>query len=644
MTSTAKTKSKPKASQAKPSQAKPSPAKSSPTKSSPTKSSQAKNFSFATETDRLLDIVTHSLYGEREVFLRELIANAADATDKLRLMVLQDSTLSPGFQPRIDLSIDKKRKVLVIADNGAGMNDSELADNLGTIARSGTRRFLEDSAAAQSAKPEGAAATEQLIGQFGVGFYACFMVAKEVTLLARRVGEHKTWRWHADLERDRNHYSIAEADSKAERDTHGVTIELRLTDDAAKEFLEPARIEHVVKKWSNHLTAPIFLSESPGGDSRQINSAKAPWRSPKISDSEAESLYTELAGFGQYWEKLAVHLEGILETRALLFIPKERPFDLFDPQRQRRLKLYVRQVFITDRAESLLPSWLRFVTGVIDSDDLPLTISREMLKNEPAVRKISQQLSSRLVKMLSRKLEQTEEDYQKFFENFGSVLKEGLCQEGDAKPREALLEACLFYSDREKKPIRLKDYVESMAKKQKEIYVLTGTSREALESSPHLEGFRQRHIDVLLLSDAIDEFWLPVVGSYRDKELKTITREAIDLSKIGTASSDGDDEQASDHGGAKGDKESSKAEPAHCPNLIARAKDILGDGVENVQEADNLVDTPVVLLSPHGVPHLEKMLQAHGQLDREMARVLALNPRHELIKALENRPGYRIAL
>jgi molecular chaperone HtpG len=567
--------------------------------------------SFQAEVSRLLDIVAHSLYSEKEIFLRELISNASDACDRLRYATLTEPALIEGdSQYRVVLTPDKQARTLTVADNGIGMNRAELIDNLGTIARSGTAAFL-------SQLSGDARKDMNLIGQFGVGFYSAFMVADKVEVISRKAGDKEGWRWTSD---GKGTFTIEPWPEAA----RGATIILHLR-EGEDEYLDPARLSRIVKTYSDHVGLPIVLKD--GGKEEVVNTAAALWTRPKseITAEQYKEFYHHVAhSFDDPWLILHNKAEGVFEYTSLLFVPSVKPFDLFDPERKPRVKLYVRRVFITDEAGDLVPPYLRFLRGIVDSEDLPLNISRETLQANPMVAKIRQQLTRRVLSELAKKASEAPDEYAKFWDNFGAVLKEGLYE--DREQRDQLLPLLRFRSTAREGLISLDDYLSAMKEGQQAIYTITGDSLEVVRKSPQLEGFRARGVEVLLLTDPIDEFWVPAVGSYKDKPFKSATRGAVDLDKIAPV------ENA---------KEEKSAPPAKLASLIAIFKLALGDAVKDVRSSDRLTDSAVCLVADEGDldMHLERLLKQHRQIDTTAKRILEINPRHKLIERLARSVG-----
>jgi molecular chaperone HtpG len=570
---------------------------------------------FQAEVSRLLDIVAHSLYSDKSVFLRELVSNASDACDRMRYLALTQPELAEGdTQYKVTVEADAGAGTLTIADNGIGMSHDELVENLGTIARSGTAAFMQ--------QLTGDAAKDlSLIGQFGVGFYSAFMVAEKVEVLTRRAGEAKGWRWVSE---GKGEYLVA----PAEVERRGTRVVLHLRSDD-KEYLEPARLREIVRKYSDHVALPIVLVDpaKPKGEREQtLNAASALWMRPKseVTEQQYKEFYRHAAHtFDDPWATFHWRAEGKIEYTALLFIPSTRPFDLFHPDRKHCVKLYVRRVYITDTCEEVLPAYLRFLRGVVDSEDLPLNISREMLQKNPLLLKIRQGVTKRVLGDLQKKAEADPKDFAKFWDAFGAVLKEGLYE--DTEQRDAILKLARFRTTAGEEPTSLADYASRMKPGQDAIFYISGDDAKALARSPHLEGFAARGVEVLLLTDPIDEFWIPVVGAFEGRSFKSVTRGAADLEKI--AMPDGKPEE--------------KPEPqaAGVDSLVALFRLTLKDAVKDVRASQRLTDSPVCLVADEGDMdiHLERLLKQHRQLDATAKRVLEINPKHPLITGLARR-------
>lgn len=581
--------------------------------------------SFQAEVSRLLDIVANSLYSNKDIFLRELISNASDACDRLRYTALTEPGLLAGDSEfRIRLDTDTKARKLTIADNGIGMNRDDLVENLGTIARSGTAAFMKQAESQAKGEKSGANGSVNLIGQFGVGFYSAFMVADRVEVTSRKAGDSQAWKWVSDGKGD---FTVAPVESgDLER---GTRIELHIKKDAA-EFLDRARLRKIVKTYSDHIAIPVILSEK--GKDETLNTASAIWMRPKseITDQQYTEFYHHVAhAFDDPWLRLHFKVEGTMEYSGLLFVPGSKPFDLFHPERRHGVKLYVKRVFITDDCAELIPPYLRFLRGVIDTEDLALNISREMLQRHPMLAKIRTAVTKRTLSELQKKAGKEPEDFAKFWENFGAVLKEGLYE--DSSQRETLLEIARFASTAGETLTGLADYIARMPEGQTAIYYITGDDAEAVRRSPHLEGFRAKGVEVLLLSDPVDEFWIPSVAEFKGKPFKSVTRGAADLSGI-AAKADGDD---------KADKKKEES-PAPAPGtdaLIAYLKLALKDAVKDVRPSERLTDSPVCLIADEGDMdmHLERLLKQHRQIDMSSKRVLEINAGHSLIRSLAER-------
>ncbi len=571
-------------------------------------------FTFQAEVGKLLDIVARSLYSHKEIFLRELISNASDACDKLRYEALTNEKLADaaGGEYRVNLSIDKKNKTLSVSDNGIGMSREELTDLLGTIARSGTQAFTEQLSGNKDADMS-------LIGQFGVGFYSAFMVSDKVEVVTRKAGDDKAWVWESD---GRGTYSIADG----ERETCGTDVILHITKED-KEYLDDTRIRNVVKTYSDHIGVPVYLLGGKDGEDEALTSAAALWTRDKkdITDDQYKEFYHHAAhAFDEPWLTVHNKVEGVLSYINLLFVPGMRPWDLFNGERKNKVKLYVNRVFITDDCEELLPPYLRFVRGVVDSEDLSLNISREMLQKDPKLAKIRKGLVKRILGELKKKAEKKPEEYATFWDNFGAVVKEGLYE--DFENRDSVLEISRFRSTADDGLVSLSGYVERMKEGQDAIYYITGEDKGQVERSPQLEGFRAKGVEVLLLTDPIDDFWIQAVGQFQEKPFKSVTRAGDDLDQVA-----GDDKDDA--------KEKEKASDAPGMDaLVARIKVALGEDVKDVRTSSRLTDSAVCLVADEGDMdiHLERMLKQHQQLGAEglSKRIMEINPGHSMIKAL----------
>ncbi|MCR9255376.1 MAG: molecular chaperone HtpG [Alphaproteobacteria bacterium] len=586
---------------------------------------------FEAEVSRLLDIVVNALYSEKEIFLRELISNASDACDKLRYESLTQPNLTEGDAGyRIALTADGDAKTLTIADNGIGMSRDDLKENLGTIAKSGTKGFLD------ALEQQGTGDTKKdvnLIGQFGVGFYSAFMVAKKIEVLSRRAGETAANLWTSE---GAGSFTIADA----EKESRGTTITLHLKDDAG-EFLEAARLRQIVKRYSDHIAIPVVLtgqSEDGQGEKKDeeetLNKASALWTRPKsdITEDDYKEFYHHVAhAFDAPWDTLHWKAEGVIEYTGLLFIPESRPFDIFNPERKHGVKLYVRRVFITDDCQGLVPEYLRFLRGVIDSEDLPLNVSREMLQHNPVLTKIKAGLTKRVLGDLKKRAANDAEGYTKFWEAFGPVLKEGIYSEqGDERTKIlgiSRFKSTFSMGEGGDDWVSLDDYIGRMRDGQDTIFYISGQDADALAKSPQIEGFKAKGVEVLLLTDPVDEFWIPQVGEYEGKGFKSVTRGGSDLSKIKKeGEADKDEAETTD----------AEMESSDADGLIALMKLTLKEDVADVRASERLTDSPVCLVADEtGLDmNLERMLRQHQQLDALSKRVLEVNPNHPLVKKL----------
>src|ERR1700756_2788499 len=567
---------------------------------------------FEADVAKLLNLIVHSVYSDKEVFVRELISNAADACEKLRYEAIASPALL-GDDPtlRITLLIDADNKRLTVEDNGIGMSREEMVQGVGTIAHSGTKAFLDRIEAAQSS--EGAT----LIGQFGVGFYSAFMVADRVEVFSRRAGSEEAWQWSSD---GKGTFSVSPAalDGAPRR---GTRVVLHLMDDA-KSYAERFRLDRIVRTQSGHVPVPIAIVEKPGAEPSELADGAALWAKPKsdISTADYTDFYRSLAGHLDEPD-VTIHFraEGRQEYTALAFIPGSRPFDLFDVDRKGRIKLYVKRVFITDEAEILL-RYLRFVRGLVDSADLQLNLSREMIQESPILTAIRKAVTTRILGELERLADKESATYAKIWDNFGAVLKEGIYE--DFERRDALLALARFKTTASAGAWRsLKDYTASLKENQTAIYYVTGDDIARLESSPHLEGFRARGVEVLLLADPVDNFWVTSGASFEGKPLKSVTQGGADLAVIPRID-------------AK-DEPSPQADQA-VTNFLAFIKETLGEAVSDVRASDRLTDSPVCLVAPEtGIDRqLEKLLASAGRLKVTAKPILEINPRHAIIVAL----------
>ena len=575
---------------------------------------KSEKLEFQTEVSQLLKLMINSVYSEKEVFVRELVSNASDACDKLRyLATTKEKLLQSDPDLKIQIEIDKKENQITITDNGIGMNRDDLVNNLGTIARSGTAQFIKEATETKDLS---------LIGQFGVGFYSAFMVASDLTVITRKAGEKKLWIWKSDGE---SNFTIDESDDLEQLNSNrGTKIILSITKEG-KEYLEKIRIEEIIRKYSDHISIPIFVRDTKDKEDEKpeaINSALALWTRPKnkITKEQYKEFYNHVGQmFDDPWLTSHYKAEGQIEYTVLNFIPSTKPFDLYDPARENRLKLYVKKVFITDNCPELIPPYLRFLRGVIDSEDLPLNISREMLQNNPVVKKIRNALVRRTIGDLKKKLANDRSSYEEFWSNFGPVIKEGIYE--DTEKKDTLLEIALFKNSNSSKLITLDEYIEAMGKKQNDIYFITGDSYNNVINNPSLEGYKSRGINVLILDDAVDSFWTSATPNFKEKNIKSITKGVDDLDSISKKKTDDKDK-----------KEDKSLEP-----LIVLLKDKLKEKVKDVRTSSRLTESPVCLVVDESAmdPQLEKILQQHNQLQQAASlKILEINPDHKLIKKL----------
>ena len=577
---------------------------------------------FTAEVDKILSLMINSLYANKEIFLRELVSNASDACDKLRYEAAQDESLQHKDQElKITISSDEKAGTLTITDNGIGMSKEELQDNLGTIARSGTQRFI-DSLTGDKNKDM------QLIGQFGVGFYSSFMVADEVTVISTKAGEKASHIWQSKGD---GSYSIDVSDT-----SHpvGTSITLHLKEDC-KQYIDKHRISHIVTTYSNHIGVPIeFVNEKGGSES--LNSGSALWTraKDKITEDEHKEFYKSCAhAIDDPWLTLHNRVEGTIEFTNLLYVPTKRPFDLFHPDRATRVKLYVKRVFITDENNQLLPAYLRFVRGVVDSEDLPLNISRETLQHNALINKIQKNLVKRILDELKKQSDKDQKGYTEFWTNFGAVLKEGLCENVDAN-REKLLDICRFKTTKSGDGlISLQEYIDRMQDGQQTIYYITGENIDMLKNSPQLEGFQKKDVEVLLLDDHVDGFWVNVVHDYNEKSFKSVTSSNIDLDKKEEDASKKDEDSSEDKEEKKEEKPALSKEESE---IIALFKTSLEGKVNDVIISKRLTESPVCLTVPEGAmdSRMERFLIDQNQLATAAPKNLEVNPDHAIVKHL----------
>ena len=581
--------------------------------------SKQKTHAFQTEISQLLDLMINSLYSQKEIFLRELISNSSDAIDKRRFAALTDaSLLNDEEELAVTITTDTDSKTLTIADNGIGMTHDEVIENIGTIARSGTKKFME---ALKGGKDD---SDMSLIGQFGVGFYSVFMVAEKVTLVTRKAGEEASIRWESD---GKGEFSIGED----EQSSVGTSITLHLREEES-EYLDDFRLKHIVNKYSEHISLPIKMlgalptdeEGNPQEDAEReletINTGIALWARAKneISEEEYQSFYQSLSyDMEPPLSTLHHKVEGNLEYTSLLFIPKKAPFDLWNRDTRKGIKLYVRRIFIMDDAEHLMPNYLRFIKGVIDSADLPLNVSREILQSDRDIQKIKARAVKRVLDELKRIAKDEPDTYQEFWAEFGQVIKEGVVE--DTANKETILPLLRFAStktDSSVQNVSLDEYTERMSNDQDAIYYITAESHKAAQGSPHLEMFAKKDIEVLLLSDPVDEWLVNSIFEHNEKPLKSVTKGDLELDE---------DEK----------KEQDELKQELSP-ITEKLQEILAESVKEVRLTNRLTESPACLVADANDPgaNLERIMKAMGQDAPSSKPVLEINPDHALIKGL----------
>ncbi|MFH9489489.1 molecular chaperone HtpG [Streptomyces halstedii] len=583
----------------------------------------AETFEFQVEARQLLQMMIHSIYSNKDVFLRELISNSSDALDKLRLETLRDESLQADTSDlHIALETDTEKRTLTVRDNGIGMSHDEVVQLIGTIANSGTAKFLREWKEAKDS-----AASEELIGQFGVGFYASFMVADEVTLLTRRAGESQGTRWNSDGEGTYTVESVEDA-------PQGTSVTLRLkaedAEDQLFDYTSPWKLREIVKRYSDFITWPIRMAAvTPGEDGAEpetetVNSMKALWARSKdsVTDEEYSELYKHIShDWTDPLETIRMQAEGTFEYQALLFLPSHAPQDLFMQGHKRGVQLYVKRVFIMDDCEALMPTYLRFVKGVVDAQDLSLNVSREILQQDRQIEMMRRRLVKKVLSTVKDMMSASPENYRTLWKEFGRVLKEGLLQ--DFENRDAILEISSFASTQDEEGLTtLRSYVERMKEGQDQIYFMTGESRAAMENSPHMEAFRAKGLEVLLLTDPVDEVWVQSVPEFDGKQLQSVAKGEVDL--------DSDEEKE------KAEEEREKRQQEYA-GLLTWMTERLGESVKEVRLSSRLTVSPACIVSDtHDVtPALENMYRAMGQEVPHIKRILELNPSHALISSLK---------
>ena len=571
------------------------------------------NLTFQAEVSKLLDLVANSLYSEREIFLRELISNSADACEKLRYLALsKKNILGENKILEIKIKVSKKRKIIEIEDNGIGMSRQDLIDNLGTIARSGTNKFIES---IKSKKTNDISA----IGQFGVGFYSSYMVADTVAVHSKNVENDSSHLW---ISNGKDNYTIEEL----KKEDRGTKISLNIKKDS-EEFLDSMRLRSIISKYSNYIPFPIYLKDLDTKDKEEkINEGNPLWLKDKkdIKKEDYKQFYNNISfNFDEPLKTIHFNAEGVINYKALLYLPTNQPMDLFNSERKNKIKLYVQKVFITDECDEIMPNWLRFVPGIVDSQDISLNISREMLQNNPVIDKIKKGITNKVLNEINTLSTKDNKKFLDFWKNFGAVIKEGLYEFNDH--HEKLLSLLRFENSYNKDSMSLEDYVKNMTKDQKEIYYFANTDKEHIKNSPQLEAFVDKKIPVLFMTDAVDEFWLQNIRKYKEFEFKSISKGKVDISNLGIKQKD--------------KKGSSKKINNKINDLTSLLKKELKDKISDVIISDRLVKSPVLLVAEEsGMDiNMEKLMKMHNQKTPESKKVLEINAEHPMIiKISEN--------
>lgn len=592
--------------------------------------SQTETMEFQAEAKQLLELMIHSVYSEKDVFLRELISNASDALDKLRLEALLDKEAKVDTSDlHIFLETDKEKRTLTIHDNGVGMNREEVVRLIGTIAKSGTKEFLKNLEQSKDKKD-----SEQLIGQFGVGFYSAFMVADKVELLTRRLGEEKAVQWSSEGD---GTYTITDA----EKESVGTTITLHLKDvdeeDGLHDYTDAFQVKQLIKRYSDFISYPIkmemevtkYVEDKPVQEKeiQTLNSQKALWVRPQeeVDQEEYNGFYRHIAhDWNAPWKTVAFKAEGTFEYYSLLFLPERAPMDLFHPEGHHGLQLYVKRVFIMDDCKELIPPYLRFVRGVVDASDLSLNVSREILQKDRQIKQISKRLVRKVLDTLKDTLDESREDYKKFWLEFGRVVKEGIYH--DMKMRDKILGLSLFKTTQTGKDelVTLDEYIERMQEGQDKIYYITGDARESLVDSPHLEAFKKEGIEVLLLTDSVDEVWISAVGEYSEKSFVSAAESGLEI---------GSEESR------KAAEEEKKKTEKEMATFISWLQSKLDEKIKEVKVSTRLVDSPACLVAPPGemTANMERLMRAMGQEVPVSKKILEINTQHPLVAHLAKR-------
>jgi molecular chaperone HtpG len=569
------------------------------------------NYQFTAEVGKVLQLMIHSIYTNKDIFVRELISNSSDACDKLRFLSQTDSTLlNKGEELSVEVAIDKDKREIYIIDNGIGMSKEELIENLGTIAKSGTQAFLSQISGDKKNDTS-------LIGQFGVGFYSAFMIADKISVLSKKAGSDSSNLWESD---GIGEYSISNEVQFDQKQGTKITLHVK---EGLEEYLDHFRVKHIIKTYSDHISVPVFFIDE-AANKVQVNSSSALWMRNKSDISEEQYLeFYKSVSFApdKPWVTLHNKNEGLVEYTNLLFIPSTKTFDLFHPERKRRVKLYIKRVFITDENVDLIPHYMRFLRGIIDSEDLPLNISRESLQHNATIDKIRNSVVKKVMAELIKKKEDDRENYEVFWRNFGAAFKEGLCE--ISPDQEKLLDCSLFFSCKQNKLISLDDYISSLPQDHdKVIYYLSGEDPAKLKNSPQIEGYLAKNIDVLIFTDPVDDFWVNVVNKYKEYEIRSVTRASSELNN-----------QKSDK---KDEKEETREELDEKIKILEFFKNTLGDGVKEVIISKKLTSSPVCLSVGEGDMdiRMERFLIEQKQLNKGTSKILEINLDHPIIKSI----------
>ncbi len=597
-------------------------------------SQTAERFEFQTEARQLLDLMIHSVYSNKDIFLRELISNSSDALDKLRVEALRDDTLAAPTDPHIRINVDEEGKTITVSDNGIGMNHEEVIRNVGTIARSGTKEFMT---LLKKSKEEGESVSAEMIGQFGVGFYSTFMVADKVTMVTRRAGSSEAWKWESTGDGE---YTLEEA----ARPEHGtsVTLHLKPVEEDGQDYTKEWVIRSIVKRYSDFVTYPVRMlvkrsatdEEKEKGEGiideqgqitkdETLNSMKAIWtRSPnEVPQEEYNEFYKNtFHDWADPLETIHFKAEGTFEYYSLLFIPSTAPLDLYMYEQNNGMQLYVKRVFIMDNAKDLMPPCMRFVRGLVDSEDLPLNISREILQENRQIQLIRRRLTKKVLETLGEIKEKDSEKFLKFWSEFGSVLKEGIFQEPENS--QSILDVSLFHSTHGEELISLKEYIGRMKEGQETIYYIVGEDRSVLANSPHMEAFREKGYEVLILADRVDAIWTGQGAEYEGKKFQSVAKGAVDLSP--------------EENKEEAEQERKKQSQEYGPMLTA-VKEMLEKYVKEVRLSNRLTSSPSCVVGDEQdlSPQLERLMRSMGQEIPETKRIMELNPSHPILKKMQ---------